>query len=84
MEKSDSHGLGFAHEVLAILEVVDREDQLRRIPNVVASDILRNGSVLIRVRGSYTRAHIWLEKLKNGRARKLCPLDHLQFWAAST
>ena len=79
MEKSDSHGLGFAHEVLAILEVVDREDQLRRIPNVVASDILRNGSVLIRV-----RAHIWLEKLKNGRARKLCPLDHLQFWAAST
>ena len=79
MEKSDSHGLGFAHEVLAILEVVDREDQLRRIPNVVASDILRNGSVLIRV-----RAHIWLEKLKNGRARKLCPLDHLQFWVAST
>ena len=58
MEKSDSHGLGFAHEVLAILEVVDREDQLRRIPNVVASDILRNGSVLIRVRGGNSGSYL--------------------------
>ena len=67
MEKSDSHGLGFAHEVLAILEVVDREDQLRRIPNVVASDILRNGSVLIRVRGGYSGSYLaWKVEKRTG------------------